>query len=103
MIAGARTNLSIREAQALEELNADYQDVFETKGGEYGRTQKVYNRIDTGEARSIRQPPRRLPLVKQAEVNILLEDMKSKGVIEESDSPWSSPVVLVRKKDGSLR
>jgi len=41
--------------------------------------------------------------VKQAEVNILLEDMKSKGVIEESDSPWSSSVVLVQKKDGSLR
>jgi len=36
-------------------------------------------------------------------VNILLEDMKSKGVIEVSDSPWSSPVVLVRKKDSSLR
>jgi hypothetical protein len=32
----------------------------------------------------------------------MLEDMKSKGVIEESDSPWSSPVVLVRKKDGNL-
>ena len=29
--------------------------------------------------------------------------MKSQGVIEESDSPWSSPVVLVRKKDGNLR
>jgi hypothetical protein len=33
----------------------------------------------------------------------MLEDMKGKGVIEESDSPWSSPVVLVRKKNGSLR
>jgi hypothetical protein len=33
----------------------------------------------------------------------MLEDMKSKGVIEESDSPWSSPVVLVRKKNGNLR
>ena len=31
-----------------------------------------------------------------------MEDMKSKGVIEKSDSLWSSPVVLVRK-DGGLR
>jgi hypothetical protein len=33
----------------------------------------------------------------------MLEDMKSKGVIEDSDSLWSSPVVLVRKKDSNLR
>jgi hypothetical protein len=103
VIVGARPNLSVREAQALEELMADYQDVFETKSVDYGRTDIVYHRIDTGDARSIRQPPRRLPLAKQAEVNGMLDDMKSKGVIEESDSPWSSPVVLVRKKDGNLR
>ena len=30
VITGARPNVSIREAQALEELIADYQDVFET-------------------------------------------------------------------------
>jgi len=35
-------------------------------------------------------------------VSDLLEEMKSNGVIE-SDTPWSSPEVLVRKKDGSLR
>ena len=29
--------------------------------------------------------------------------MKNKGVIEAPDSPWSSPVVLIGKKDGSLR
>ena len=29
--------------------------------------------------------------------------MKSQGVIEESRSPWVSPVVMVKKKDGSLR
>ena len=63
----------------------------------------MYHRINTGDARPIHQPPRKLPSAKQAEVNILLEDTKSKGVIEKSDSLWSSPVVLVQKKDGSLR
>lgn len=29
--------------------------------------------------------------------------MKEHGVIEESQSPWTSPAVLVRKKDGTLR
>jgi hypothetical protein len=33
----------------------------------------------------------------------MLDDMRRHGVIEESDSPWSSPVVLVRKKNGELR
>jgi hypothetical protein len=89
VIVGARPNLSIREPQALEELIADYQDVFETKSGDQRRTEKVYHRIDTGDAWPIRQPPCRLPLAKQAVVNDMLEDMKSKGVTEDSDSPWS--------------
>jgi hypothetical protein len=55
VIAGAGPNLSATETLALE-------DVFETKRGDHGRTEKVYHRIDTGEARPIRQPPRRLPL-----------------------------------------
>jgi hypothetical protein len=32
----------------------------------------------------------------------MLEDMQRRGVIEELDSPWSSPFVLVRKKNGHL-
>jgi hypothetical protein len=75
VIAGARPNLSIREALALEELIGNYQDVFETKSGDHGRTERVYHRIDTSYAQLIRQPPRRLPLAKQAEVNGMLEDI----------------------------
>jgi hypothetical protein len=32
----------------------------------------------------------------------MLDDVQCRGVIEESDSPWSFPVFLVRKKNGEL-
>jgi hypothetical protein len=67
-----------------------------------GLTDRVYHHVDMGEARPIRQPPRRLHLTKQADVGKMLEDMQQHGVIEESDSPWSSPVILRKKNNLSF-
>ena len=39
----------------------------------------------------------------RVEVAEQLRKMQAEGVIRPSSSPWASPVVLVRKKDGSLR
>ncbi|KAL5482287.1 hypothetical protein EMCRGX_G022596 [Ephydatia muelleri] len=47
--------------------------------------------------------PRRVPQARREEVRCLLIEMLDNGVIEPSDSSWSSPVVLAKKKDGSLR
>jgi hypothetical protein len=69
VIAGARPNASLGEAQAVEEVIANYQDVFETKSGDYGRAEKVYYRTDTGDTRLILQSPTGFPLAKQVEVN----------------------------------
>lgn len=33
----------------------------------------------------------------------MLQTMLEEGVIEPSESPWDSPVVLVKKKDGTTR
>ena len=46
---------------------------------------------------------RRLPPSPRAEVQQLLREMSEKKVIQPSHSPWASPIVLVRKKDGSTR
>jgi hypothetical protein len=87
VVAGARLNVSLREAQVLEQLMATYQDVFAAKSGGYWCTDKVYHRTDTTNVWPIHQPTCRLPLAKQAVVNNMLENMRGKGVIEESDSP----------------
>lgn len=32
-----------------------------------------------------------------------LQDMLARGIIEKSDSPWASPLIMVKKKDGTYR
>jgi len=39
----------------------------------------------------------------QAIINREVDEMLEQGVIEPSHSPWSSPIVVVRKKDGKQR
>ncbi len=44
-----------------------------------------------------------MPQLRRQEAKKLLDDMLGRSVIQPSSSPWASPVVLVPKKDGSLR
>ena len=61
------------------------------------------HRIETHNAPPIRERPRRMPPVLQAETDRQIKEMLNRGIIEPSTSPWASPVVLVTKKDGSRR
>ena len=54
-------------------------------------------------AQPFRQPYRRIPPAMWDEVRQHLQEMLDAGVIEHSSSPFASPIVLVRKKDQSLR
>ena len=59
--------------------------------------------IDTGDAAPKKLPVRRMPFTVRQEVARQLKMMQETGVIQPSNSPWASPVVLVRKKDGTHR
>lgn len=95
--------LASEERDQLRKFINEEGDIFALDGDKPGHTNIVRHRINTGDAAAIRQPPRRLPFAKQEEVSSLVSKMLEEGVIEESTSPWSSPVVLVSKKDGSTR
>ncbi|KAI5743998.1 hypothetical protein M8J77_024652 [Diaphorina citri] len=95
--------LEPKDRKKAAALISEFSDVFSLSDDDCGRTGLVKHRIDTGDSRPIRQPPRRLALAKQDEVQTMINNMKKQGVIEESTSPWSSPVVLVKKKDGNTR
>ncbi|BHF65275.1 hypothetical protein SprV_0200828500 [Sparganum proliferum] len=76
---------------------------FAWDGEPLGRTNVLQHTIDTGSARPIRQPPRRVPVHFQKQLEQTIKDMLDKHVIRPSSSPWASPIVLVKKKDGSVR
>lgn len=47
--------------------------------------------------------PRRLSFREKQEVNDIVGDLLKQGIIRHSDSPYASPIVLVKKKSGETR
>ncbi|XP_062610561.1 uncharacterized protein LOC134272333, partial [Saccostrea cucullata] len=67
------------------------------------KTNLVYHDIDVGDASPIKQHPYRMNPVKQEYCHAELAYMLEHDIIEYSNSPWSSPCLLVPKPDGSFR
>ena len=78
-------------------------DAFAKDKHDFGRTDIVKHTIETGSAKPVRQSPRRLTPPQRNVVKEQIQQMLQDGVIRESTSPWSSPIVIVNKKDGSPR
>ena len=79
-----------------------HRNAFSCHEDDLGKTSLAEHVIDTGSSKPVRHPPRRVPLAFADEVRKVIEKMEKQGIIRKSHSPWSSPLCLVRKKDGKV-
>ena len=108
---GMRRRISERVSTSLSEdsrklvIDTLYscREVFATEGEPLGVSNCAVHEIDTGSSRPLRQQPYASAWKERELINEQVEKMLDRGIIEKSTSPWVSPVVLVKKKDGSWR
>ncbi len=92
--------LSAAQKAELQHLVGQFSDVFSPTPG---RTRILQHDIRTPPGTIVRQRPYRVPEARRQAIEEEIQQMLKLGVIEPSNSPWSSPIVMVPKPDGTLR
>ncbi|KAM7287740.1 retrovirus-related Pol polyprotein from transposon 17.6 [Ixodes scapularis] len=87
----------------LSDLLAEYRDCFATSS-KVRQTAVAKHRIVTeDDARPVHRSPYRVSVKEREVIQEQVQEMLNDDIIQPSSSPWASPVVLVKKKDGTLR
>ena len=97
------SNLTSDQLSKARSVLNKWSDIFSKGPTDLGKTDLVKHSIKLTDETPFKEPYRRIPPALFEEVCMHLKEMLDAGAIRESESPYSSNVVLVRKKDGSLR
>ena len=100
-----RSSHDLSDSQAMEigKLLIEFQDIFAKHALDIGCVPGIEHAIDTGDHPPIKQKFRRTPVSFEGEEEEHLGKLLGVDVIEPASSPWSSPPVLIRKKDNTVR
>ena len=101
MSNGVLDHLDVEQRRQLSTLLVEFRDVFDDVPG---KTTLVEHQIQLKPgSKSVRQVPYRLHPEKLRMVNQEIDELLKLGIIEESDSPWAAPILVVPKQDGTGR
>ncbi|UYV60862.1 K02A2.6-like [Cordylochernes scorpioides] len=92
--------LSFKEQESLKQILAKYTDLFSSR---LGRTNLAKHHIHTEDAKPIKHKPYRVSAKERTIIKDQIDEMLEEGIIRQSSSPWSFPVILVKKRDGKYR
>jgi len=93
-------DLDASQQKYIEEINKEFETTL-TK--DPGITNLVEFGIETGDSAPISQRLYNTPIHFRESINTELDWLTEKGYIRRSTSAWASPIVCVRKPDGSAR
>ncbi|KAK3088259.1 hypothetical protein FSP39_016699 [Pinctada imbricata] len=96
-------NLPNENHATLRNLLSKHVNVFAKNSEDIGFTSIVQHSIDTRGANPIKQAPRRPPRAFVEEEDRIIDAQLKANIIQESSSPWASPLVYVKKKSGETR
>ena len=91
------------QQQLVRELIIKNHEIFAVEDKELGWTDLVKHKIKLDNYVPFKEQYRRIPPHQYDKVKKHLKEMLEIGAIRRSESLWASAVVLIRKKDGSLR
>ena len=96
-------NVPEQYADKIKEVLPRSSDIFAEKDSELSRTNAAKMKTDTADDPPIKLRPYRAPSNNRKIIDEAIDEMLSANVIQRSSFPWSFPVVIVDKKDGSKR
>ena len=96
-------NLTNSQKDEFDKIVKEYDDVFSKGDHDLGHFDKCKFEIITNSDRPVKCRPYRVPYAQQQTIDKMIDDMLTNKIITKSNSPWASPIVIVKKKDGSDR
>lgn len=97
------SGLTSEEQRGVRGLLREFQGTFSAHEGDVGCTNLLSHDIPLLDDAPVRQRYLRIPPSEHELVKTHFNQLLNAQIIRESCSPFASPIVLVRKKDGSLR
>ena len=94
------TEPSLEQQKELHNLLDEFKDIFSKSDQDFGLLANSYHEIDTGSHKPFKSRPYRKSHTEEAIVASEIQKLLDAGLLQPSKSPWASPLLLVKKKNG---